>query len=456
MGNSNSDRANNILIIDDESQIRMSFKMILEEAGFKARLASSGREGINILKKENISSVLLDLKMPEMDGLETLKEIKSMVPDIPVIMITAFGDVSDAVEAIKAGAYNFIIKPPDFDELIIFIKRAEQQHLLQNKLMLLNRIVERNFEDVLGRSPAIKKVIEDLQIISNTNISIIIIGETGTGKSFLARLIHKNSLRRDHPFIEMDIGSLTESLIESELFGHVKGSFTGAELNKKGYLESSNTGTLFIDELQNMSLNVQSKLLGVLENKNFTPVGSNNPIKLDIRFIAATNKNITEAVSAGNFRADLFYRLNEYIINIPPLRDRKEDLTFFIEKFIAEYSNELNKSIKDISQEAMDMLLHNPWKGNIRELKNTIRRIVLCVKSNTINSNDISNVDNVDNHRLPLNNMSLKDSVIQHEIQCITNALKVTNGNKTHAASKLKITYRGLIKKINRLGILDY
>lgn len=472
-----------ILIIDDEAQVRKSFKMILEDDGFKVITASGGEEGLNVLKKGgsdllkgDISAVLLDLKMPNMDGMETLKEIKAISQHIPVIMVTAHGDVDNAVAAIKAGAYDFVIKPPDFDKLIFTVERALRELILQKKVISLKNLVENTLEDILGSGQTIRPVINDIQNISNTNLSIIIEGETGTGKSYLARLIHKFSYRNDKPFIEMDIGSLTETLIESELFGHEKGSFTGAEIKKKGFFEAANGGTLFIDELQNMSLNVQRKFLGVIENKKFFPIGLNTPIDLNVRIITATNKNIEKAISSGSLREDLFYRLNEYVITIPPLRERKDDLVFFIEKFAAELSHELNKPIKHISKEAMDILLNNPWKGNFRELKNTIRRIIIFAKGSdiyfsegeklpyppaikyTINAEDVLSVMPLKNRddNESTNLSSLKDYMNQHEIKLIINTLKQTNGNKTKAAERLKITYRGLIKKMNRFGILDY
>lgn len=368
---------NKILIVDDEKASSSVLAEILEKNGFSTIEASNSREALEIFVEKRPDAVLLDLKMPDMDGIEVMQELKKIDPDIPIIFVTGHGDIPTAVEAIKLGAYDFIVKPPKFDRLFFTLKRAIEKLELQRSVKRLNTVVRTHLESLLGNSPIIKGVIEQIHKVAWSDFSIIIQGETGTGKSVIARTIHDLSKRVKGPFITVDLGAIPETLVESELFGYEKGAFTGAERKKKGFFGISNGGTIFIDELENMSPYVQSKLLRVVEEKKVYPLGSTQPVDIDIRIIAATNKDISQSVKERRLREDLFFRLGEFIITLPPLRERIEDISFFAQKFFIEACIELNKQAWEITDDAIDLLNKYLWPGNLRELKNVIRRAVL-------------------------------------------------------------------------------
>ncbi len=447
-----------ILIVDDDDMVRLALSRNLIAGGFSPIEASSGLEAIKLFQEENPLSVLLDLKMPGMDGLETLEELKKIDPEIPVIILTAHGDISSAVQATKSGAYEFIIKPPDYDRLILTLKRATEKFELNREVKRLSSEVEMSLEYLCGNSSIMKDVINKIHQIAQSDFSLIMQGETGTGKSFIARYIHNLSKRSKNPMITVDIGAIPETLVESELFGYEKGAFTGAGKKKKGFFEIANGGTILIDELQNLSPYVQSKLLMAVEEKSITPLGSTRPVNIDIRIIGATNKDIIESVKKNNFRDDLFYRLGEFMISLPPLRDRVEDIPFLARKFFMEAVEDLNKKIYAISDNAVKLLKDHNWPGNIRELKNVIRRAVLLSDEESVRSKHIEflikNPDSTpeNKHILSLNelpSLSLKDL----EKAAIKRALSETKGNKTKAAALLKISYMTLLRKVKQYDI---
>ncbi len=366
-----------ILIADDETKIRHILAEILASKGFSSVEASDGQEALDLVRTEKIDVALLDLKMPRMDGIATLKAIRKIDPSIPIIIITAHGDVPTAVEAIKLGANDFMIKPPDFDHLILTLNRALEKRELEKKVQQLSLEMEESLEWLLGKSPLIKKVIEQIRQVAWSDFSIIIQGETGTGKSYIASLIHNLSARKHGPFITVDMGAIPETLVESELFGYEKGAFTGADRKKRGLFEMASEGTLLIDEVQNMSPQVQSKLLRVVEEKRIYPLGGTQAEEINARIIAATNTNIKQAVVSKKFREDLFFRLGEFMITIPPLRERTEDIPFLAQRFCNEAATDLKKQIREISGDAEKLLRQYQWPGNVRELKNVIRRAVL-------------------------------------------------------------------------------
>ncbi len=439
--------------------VRFAISENLKDKGFSLVEASSGREALTLIKKEKPVSVILDLNMPGMSGLETLTELKKIDPDIPIIINTAHGDIPTAVEAIKLGAFEFITKPPNYDRLTLTLNRAAEKFAQEKKIQRLSSEVETSLEYLLGKSPAIKKVIQQIHQIAYSDFSLILQGETGTGKSFIARAIHNLSKRTNGPFVSIDIGTLPETLIESELFGYEKGAFTGAEKKKKGYFEIADKGTILIDELQNLSPYVQSKLLKVVEEKSLVPLGGNHSFKTDVRIIGATNTDIIKSVKEKkNFREDLFYRLSEFIIQLPPLRERSEDIQFFADKFFRETAEDLDKQIQSISKKAMTLLTNYSWPGNIRELKNVIRRAVLLSEENTIRPENIEFlIDDTaavttTKHSVPteaLPALSLADA----EKAAIIKSMEFTGNNKTKAASILKIDYTTLLRKIKQYGI---
>lgn len=450
---------NKILVVDDDNVVRLVINENLKAYGFIPVNASSGSEAIRIFRKEKPVSVILDLKMPGMDGLETMRELKKIDTDVPVIINTAYGDIQTAVEAIKLGAYDFIIKPPDFEKFSLTVKRAAEKFVLNKKVKILNNEVETSLEYLLGKSDAMKKVIQQIHQISSSDLSLILQGETGTGKSFIARAIHNLSKRAGDPFVPVDIGALPETLIESELFGYEKGAFTGAGKKKKGFFETANGGTILIDELQNLSPYVQSKLLMAVEEKSITPLGSTGPVKTNVRIIGATNTDIINAVNKKkSFREDLFYRLGEFMINLPPLRERADDISFLAEKFFREASEDMNKHVYALSEETLSLLRDHSWPGNIRELKNVIRRAVLFTDEEIIKPKHIEFlIEKTDTSPESRDFFTFNEfpslSLMELEEMAIKKALQATNGNKTRAASILKISYMTLLRKTRQYNI---
>jgi DNA-binding NtrC family response regulator len=447
---------NKILVVDDEKVIRANFCEILNIEGFSAVEASSGDEALEIYRKERPSAVLLDLKMPGMNGIDTLKEMKEIDPRVPVIIITSYGDVQTAVEAIQLGAHDFMLKPPDFNSLMIRLKKAIERRELEQKIEGLNTKIEVSIENSLGVCGNMKKVIQQIQQVANSDFSVIIQGETGTGKTYIANIIHNLSERAKGPFVTVDIGAIPEPLVESELFGYEKGAFTGAEKKKKGYFEIADHGTIFIDEVQNSSPYIQSKFLRVVEERNIYPVGGTQPTAIDIRIIAATNTDMQLSVKEKKFREDLYFRLCEFMILIPPLRQRIEDLPFLARKFCFEAARELKKQTPEISEEAACLLRDYAWPGNIRELKNVVKRAVLLSGSHEITPEHISFLQ-TNSPDETLQSPSVKTgagmSLAEMEKNAIQQVLEMTGGNKTKAASILKIDYTTLLRKIKMYGI---
>ncbi len=434
-----------VLIIDDEKLVRESYSEALGSYDFSPVEAENAQSAFDLYKNEDPSVVLLDLKMPDINGLEVLQRLKEIDPHIPIIMVTAHGDIQTAVEAIKLGAYDFIVKPPEFNKLVLILQRAIES-------LELKKQVENSFEFLIGKDPAMKQVMEQIHRVAKRDISVILQGETGTGKTFIASIIHNLSKRAANPFVRVDIGSITESLVENELFGHEKGSYTGAGNQKTGYFEKANAGTIFIDELENMSSHIQTKFLRIVEDNQLFRIGSTSPVELDIRYITATNTDIKKSVMDKKFREDLFYRLAEFIINIPPLRNRPKDITFFAHKFLLEAtSHDVNKHVKELSENALKQLQDYSWPGNIRELKTVIKRAVIFCDEHTIRREHIKFFDQTKD--LPANNSEmsitpLKERVKDLEINAIKEVLSYSKGNKSKAATLLQIDYTTLLRKL--------
>jgi len=357
-----------ILIVDDDRDIRFSLSHILKETGYDVIDARDGREALKILRGNCPDLVLLDMRLPGMDGIEILEKAKKIDKDLIVIMLTAYSDVKDTVKAMRLGAYDYITKPFDNEELILIIKKALSTQDLSREVKNLRRKLGEKLaiEEVMGESPQIKQVLKQVEIIAPKNMTVIIQGESGTGKEIITQLIHQKSLRKDKPFVAIDCGAIPETLIESELFGYEKGAFTGADDRKEGKFEQSNNGTLFLDEITNLTDAMQMKLLRVIQERNLQRLGGKRDIRIDIRILAATNTKLYEVVQAGKFREDLFHRLNEFHIYLPPLCERKEDIPFLTKRFLDEANQEYNKTVKKVSGEAMKILLNYRWPGNVR------------------------------------------------------------------------------------------
>ncbi len=445
-----------ILIIDDDELIRFTFCELMRIEGFTPVEASDGRHGVEVFKKECPDAVILDLKMAGMDGIETMRELKTIDSCVPIIIITGYGDISTAVKAIKLGAYDFITKPLELKGLLLILRRAIEKLELEREVRRLHKDVNESYELFLGKSQAMKKVISQIHQVARTNFSLIIQGETGTGKSYVANMIHGLSKRFLAKFVTIDMGAIPDSLAESELFGYEKGAFTGAEKRKAGLLQIAEGGTVFIDELQNMSPNAQIKLLRAIEEKKITPLGSLLPVSIDVRVIAATNVDIGRAVSEKSFREDLFFRLGEIVIKLPALRERTEDIPILAGKFCRQTCEELDKNIQGISDQALECLKRFPWPGNVRQLKNTMRRAVLFCSGSVIKEEDIKPLlgDNLGARNDVLSDEILELTLKDAEKRAIKRVLALAKGNKTKAASLLQIDYTTLLRKIRTLKII--
>ena len=372
-----------ILIVDDEEAIRTSLRSILEDEGYEVAVAGTGLEALKIYGTDPPDLMILDIWMPEMDGLETLRRVKEFVPTTQVMMISGHGSIETAVKAIKLGAYDYIEKPLSLENVTFRVKQALEQYRLAQENRALRSKVERKFE-LVGQSPVMQRLRELIETAGPTNSRVLIGGENGTGKELVARAIHLHSTRSDHPFVAVNCAAIPETLIESELFGHEKGSFTGAIAMKRGQFEQANGGTLFLDEIGDMSLSTQAKVLRALQEQQFTRVGGTKLMKVDVRVLAASNKDLEKEIGKGQFREDLYYRLNVVPIVVPPLRERREDIPALVQHFMKLHAEEQGLRMKDVSPEAMGVFQQYDWPGNIRELRNLIERLMIMVPGFTI------------------------------------------------------------------------
>lgn len=439
-----------ILIVDDEFSVRDSLFNWFKTEGYRVDTAENGMEALKKLQESSWDIVLVDIKMPGMDGMELQRHIKKVDSSTIVIIITAYATVDTAVEAMKEGAFDYLSKPIDPDKLSILVRNAvNQRRLLVENLQLRQKVEELSLQDeIVGESPQMKKILEIVEVVAKTDATVLIRGESGTGKELIAQAIHSKSNRRYFPIISINCGGLSEGLLESELFGHEKGAFTGAQYKRKGKLEMANGGTIFFDEIGNIPLKMQMDLLRVIETKQFTPLGSNKVIHVDFRVIAATNTDLEKAVAEKNFREDFYYRLNVFSIEIPPLRERSADIPLLAHYFLKKYAYSMNKNVTDISTEAMNILLQYDWPGNIRELRNTIERALVVVgKKNRIEPEDLNlpHPSKVE----PREISSLEELEKAH----IQRTLDQNNWNITRSAEILKIDRVTLYNKIKKYNL---
>jgi len=445
-----------ILIVDDEEIMRESLTDWLKEDGYEVVAVEDGFKGLVEAQSSSWNVMLLDLKMPKMDGLEVLKEVKRLKLDIPVIIITAYATVDTAVAAIKEGAYDYIVKPFHPEEVGLIIKKIiERQNLIKENIMLRKELTRRyEFQDIIGKSPKLQVVFELIRTIAPTRSTVLIEGESGTGKELVARAIHETSLRSDCPFIALACGALPETLIESELFGYEKGAFTGAVSQKKGKIELADGGTLFLDEIGDIDLKTQVDLLRFLQEREFRRLGGADVIKVDVRIIAATNRDLKQLVSEGKFRDDLYYRINVFTITIPPLRERREDIPLLVTHFIEKHRIETGKNIERISESALQVLMDYDWPGNVRQLENAIEHAVVITQGNIIQPESLPklNISKSEKEEEILKSDTTK-SLEEVEKQHIINVLKETNNNISQAAEILGINRVTLYRKIKEYGI---
>jgi len=448
-----------VLVVDDEKNYTLILKTVLEEENFETLTANSGKNALEILEKCDVDLVLADLKMPAMDGIELLDNIKKKNPDIPVIMMTAHGSVDKAVEAMQKGAYTFILKPFENERMVLHINKAIAMYRVVKENRRLRDEIESqyHFGNIIGKSKLMQDVYKVIQKVAPTNATVLIEGESGTGKELVAKSIHFNSSRRDKPFVAVNCSAFAENLLESELFGHEKGAFTGAVAMKKGRFELADGGTLFLDEIGELSQNLQVKLLRVLQEKVLERVGGVKPVSIDFRLIAATNKVLKDEVAGERFREDLYYRLNVLRIFLPPLRRRQSDIHLLVDHFINKYANERNSDIpvKGIDQKAERLFYEYGWPGNIRELENIIERAMILCPGEFIRISDLPNHFKANrNNTLQLEDIPIEISLYETlaivEKKMITRALKLTNNVQSHAAKLLGIGKSGLNQKIKK------
>jgi two-component system nitrogen regulation response regulator NtrX len=439
-----------VLIIDDEEGIRESLSGIFEDEGYDVFTASSGEEALKMLRDRSPDLIILDVWLPGIDGVQTLKEIRNMKPDLPVIMISGHGNIELAVKATKTGAYDFLEKPLSLERVILAAKRAlERRNLeMENKALKLDLTKEWR---LIGDAGKMKQLRDQIEMAAKSNSRVLILGESGSGKELVAHILHQNSNRTEKPFIEMNCAAIPQELIESELFGHEKGSFTGAFERKKGKFELADEGTLFLDEVGDMSLSTQSKVLRVIETQEFQRVGGSRNIKVDVRIISATNKDLIEEVRKGNFREDLLYRLNVIPIMVSPLRERKEDIPVLVEHFLEYFATEYGQRPKKVSPDAIKILEAYDWPGNIRELRNVIERLVIMTSSNTITAKNIVVGGSARSDYFAFN--TLKEARESFEKDFITKKLEENSWNISKTAEILDVERSNLHRKIKAYDI---
>ena len=446
-----------ILIVDDEINTADAYKEIFENEGFPSIAAYSSDSALSIIQNDDsIFLILTDLRLGDSNGFDLIKKIQTLRTDVFFIIITAYGTVNNAVDALKRGINDYFTKPVDFEKLKISVNGIYEKFLLQKENSFLKSKIANlySFGNIIGRSEKMREIFSLANKVSKTNATVLLRGETGTGKGLLASSIHYNSPRKDKPFIEINCAAIPENLLESELFGHKKGSFTGAISNRKGKFLEAGDGTVFLDEIGEINWNIQTKLLRILQDKTFEEVGSNLPVKMEARIIAATNCNLEEAIKEKKFREDLYYRLNVVPIYIPPLRDRKEDIPDLLYFFLKKYCSENKVPQKKFQPDAIDILTMYSWPGNVRELENLVERLVIIIDSETISDKDILALKrNLQNEIQPINVGNLEELISCYEKKIIWKTLVVCGSNRTKAAKTLNISLRQLQYKIKKYGL---
>jgi len=452
-----------LLVVDDEKSMCDFLEIMLKKEGYEVTCTSSGEAALGLLEQNLYSMVLTDVKMPVVDGFQVLRKAKEVSPDTPVVMITAYGSPEGAVTAMKEGAYDYVTKPFRIEEVKLTIRKALERTALLQENIRLRQVVEERFKfwNLIGKSPKMQSVYELVEKVAQTRSNVLLTGESGTGKELVAKAIHYNSPRQAKPFVPINCGAIPENLLESELFGHIKGSFTGAVANKRGLLEIADGGTLFLDEVGELPLSLQVKILRVIQEREFKRVGGTEDIKVDVRLISATNQNLEKRVVDGAFREDLFYRLNVIQINLPPLRERKEDIPLLANHFARKYSLELKKEIQGIAPEAFHVLLCYEFPGNVRELENMIERAITLEGSQVISERSIRSYVNErtitkstpPSLDIPEEGMDLNKVVEDLERAFIIKALEKTGGTKKKAADILGINFRAMRYKLAKYGL---
>lgn len=446
-----------ILVADDELGVRESFEALLGR-DYDLLFATTGREALDILKTKNVNLVILDIRMPEIDGIEVLRRIKELNEDTDVIIVTAVKTLKTAVEAIKLGAYDYITKPFDIHEILALIKRVTEKQELLKEVMYLRSEISQRFENIVGRNHKMLEIYDLISWIADNNATVLLTGESGTGKEILARTIHHQGIRASKPFVAINCAAIPPELLESELFGHERGAFTGAHQTKIGKFEMANGGTLFLDEIGALRLDLQAKILRALQEREIERVGGTRTIKIDVRVIAASNRDLKKAVEEGTFREDLYYRLNVVPIFVPPLRQRRDDIPLLVEHFLNKYNREFNRKVKGFSAGAAVALYQYDWPGNVRELENIIERVVALARGDTVTLKDlpleISIMQDGLLEKIQKEGFTLKDARRHFEIQYILGIMDKVQWNQTEAAKILGLHRNTLVWKIQQFELV--
>jgi DNA-binding NtrC family response regulator len=445
-----------VFVVDDDVEMGRVVADLLNEEGFKARHFSSASEALVYFKKEVPQVLITDNRMRDIDGLMFLKKVQSDYPEVSSIMMTAFGSIDTAIEAMKAGAYHYIVKPFKNEELILLVKRALEKSNLQHENRILKQEINKNFklESIVGKSPAMNSLFDLIKLVSNSSANVLITGNSGSGKELVARAIHNSGPRKAKPFVPINCSAIPENLLESELFGHVKGSFTGASADKMGLFEAANKGTLFLDEIGDLTLPLQAKLLRVLQDKQIRPVGGQQLKSIDCRIISATHRDLRAMIKEGLFREDLFYRLNVVPIRVPSLSERMEDLPLLVENFVVKFAAQNGVAVKSLSPEAMGILLRHKWPGNVRELENVIERAIVLTTSEVIEASTLMQFFKENYKEEPDDLFSGKPTLDQLEEKYIKQVLSEVNYNKDEAIKILGISRRTLYRKEHQYGLI--
>jgi len=440
-----------ILVVDDENGVRQSFNMVLRDE-YDVLLTANGKEAIDIFTKNAVDLILLDIRLPDIDGLDLLGKLKEIDPNTEIIMVTAVKEIQTAVKAIKLGAYEYVIKPFVVDDVLTLISRALEKGRLIKEVAYLRTELERYkpFEKMVGKDRKMRELFDLISTISESDGTVLVQGESGTGKELVARAIHNRSLRMNHPFVVINCAAIPSTLMESELFGHCTGAFTGANRTTMGKIEIANRGTVFLDDINTLDFSMQAKLLRVIQEKEFERLGGNKVIKVDVRFVAASNKDLKELISQEQFREDLYYRLNVFPMELPPLRERRGDVPLLLNHFLERYSKKIGNPVKRFSERAINTLMRYGWPGNVRELENLVERLATITKRAVIDVEDMSS-PNIGLGEFK--GMNLKNAVNAFQKKYVSEVLEDVEGSRKKAAETLGIHRNTLLIKMNELGI---
>ncbi len=444
---------NRILVVDDDPGHRTMLKTLMTGWGYEVKVADDGNTGVDAVEAESFDMVLMDMKMITMSGMEALERISAYNPSLPVIIMTAYSSVDTAVEALKKGAFDYLTKPLDFEKLKLTLERIVETLCLKRENKTLKQSLGKRFDrnNIIGNSPAMVSLLETVEMVAPSDANILIIGESGTGKEVIAGALHHNSGRKDHPFVRINCAAITETLLESELFGHERGAFTGADKRRKGRFLAAHKGSILLDEIGEMNLAMQAKLLRVIQEREVTPVGSETTLPVDVRVIASTNKNLKILVEQGKFREDLFFRLNVVNLEIPPLRERKKDVPELALHFLKLFAEKNSRDIKGFTPEAMDAMIRHPWPGNVRELMNSVERGVVLARSDYLTVTDLPFIATKED-TVAGPSLSMDRPLADIEKEAVLSTLVAAKNNRSEAARRLGITRKTLLKKLRLYG----